>query len=70
MASFERAGRDLAAIARMVSGETTKPIVVAWTLPRSAIAQADEILRAARIPVYDSFALATAAVAALCPARA
>jgi acetate---CoA ligase (ADP-forming) len=49
-----------------LSAETSKPIIVGWTLPRSTIAPAVAILRAARIPVYDSLVLATAAVAALC----
>jgi acyl-CoA synthetase (NDP forming) len=50
-----------------IAGETTKPLVVAWSLPLSTVPEAVAALRAARIPVYDSLAVATSALAALCP---
>ena len=44
-----------------------KPVVVGWSLPQTSVQSAVQLLRDSRIPVYDSFGLATAAVAALCP---
>lgn len=43
---------------------TLKPIVVAWSLPESVVGHAFSILRAARIPVFDSFGLSVSALSA------
>ncbi len=51
-------------VARL-SQDSAKPIVVGWTLTEQIVPEAYAILRAARVPVFDSFDLATAATEAL-----
>jgi acyl-CoA synthetase (NDP forming) len=43
---------------------TSKPMVVAWSLPESVVGSAFSILRKARIPVFDSFGLSVSALSA------
>lgn len=45
---------------------SSKPLVIAWSLPESTVRGPIARLRAAKLPVFDSFALAAAAAAALC----
>jgi acyl-CoA synthetase (NDP forming) len=44
---------------------TSKPIVVAWTVPELAAGRAFTMLREARIPVFDSFSLGVSALSAI-----
>jgi acyl-CoA synthetase (NDP forming) len=48
-----------------LAGRSSKPIVIAWSLPEAAVSPAFAMLRQSRIPVFDSFALAASAAAAL-----
>jgi acyl-CoA synthetase (NDP forming) len=48
-----------------LASRSAKPIVIAWSLPESAVGPAVAMLRQSRIPVFDSFALAASAAAAL-----
>jgi acyl-CoA synthetase (NDP forming) len=60
-------GQSAESIALDVSelrAHTLKPIVVAWSLPESVVGRAFSILRQARIPVFDSFALSVSALSA------
>jgi len=50
-----------------LASRSTKPIVIAWSVPESAVGPAVAMLRQSRIPVFDSFALAASAASALSP---
>ena len=53
-----------------LASRSSKPIVIGWSLPESAVGPAVAMLRESRIPVFDSFALAASAASALSPAAA
>jgi acyl-CoA synthetase (NDP forming) len=61
-AQAELIAQDLVRIGQ----RSSKPMVVGWSLPEATVQPAVDLLRQAKLPVFDSFALAASAAAALC----
>ena len=62
-AAAQQVAESLVEIARTA----TKPIIVGWMLPEATVTDQFRLLRAHRIPVFDSIGLACAALGALVP---
>jgi acyl-CoA synthetase (NDP forming) len=48
-----------------LASRSSKPIVIGWSLPESAVGPAVAMLRRSRVPVFNSFTLAASAASAL-----